>query len=129
MIRTVITVLALAFAAGLPARANTPSTDTDASQETRAVKAVKANGFKTIEPKPAATAPVDANLASRADLETIKGIGPALAGKILAARQSGSFKDWADLVDRVAGVGPGSAARLSSAGLTVAGAAYTTVAR
>ena len=71
-----------------------------------------------------ATAPVDANRASQAELETVKGIGPALSDKILAARQQGAFRDWNDLVERVPGVGPGSAARLSGAGLTVGGAAF-----
>ena len=71
----------------------------------------------------AATA--DVNQASAAELEAVKGIGPALSGKISAARQQGPFKDWADLVDRVSGLGPGNAARFSQAGLTVAGAAYT----
>lgn len=73
----------------------------------------------------AAQAAVDVNQASQADLETVKGIGPALSAKILAARQQGAFKDWTDLVDRVGGVGPGNAGRFSQAGLTVAGSAYT----
>ena len=71
-----------------------------------------------------AYAAVDVNQASQAELETIKGIGPGLSGKILKARESASFKSWNDLVDRVGGVGPGNAARFSQAGLTVAGAAY-----
>jgi competence protein ComEA len=71
-----------------------------------------------------AFAAVDANQASRAELETVKGIGPGLSAKIIDARKSASFKDWADLVDRVGGVGPGNAARFSQAGLTVSGAAY-----
>ena len=53
---------------------------------------------------------------------------PALSGKILTARQQGSFKSWQDLVERVSGMGPGNAARLSQNGLTVAGAAYAPVA-
>jgi competence protein ComEA len=72
-----------------------------------------------------AATPVDVNRASQAELETVKGIGPALSDKILAARQQGAFRDWSDLVERVQGVGPGSAARLSNAGLTVGGAAFT----
>jgi competence protein ComEA len=69
-----------------------------------------------------AFAAVDANQASRAELETVKGIGPGLSGKIMEARKSGAFKNWGDLVERVGGVGPGNAARFSQAGLTVAGA-------
>ena len=68
----------------------------------------------------------DVNLAGAAELEAVKGIGPALSGKILAARQQGAFKTWADLVERVSGLGPGNAARLSQNGLTVAGAPYVT---
>ena len=71
-----------------------------------------------------AHAAVDANQASRADLETVKGIGPGLSGKIVEARKAGDFKSWSDLVERIGGVGPANAARLSQAGLTVAGAAY-----
>lgn len=71
-----------------------------------------------------AFAAVDANRASRAELETVKGIGPGLSGKILEARKSGDFKNWGDLVERVGGVGPGNAARFSQAGLTVGGAAF-----
>ena len=71
-----------------------------------------------------AQAAVDVNKASQADLEGIRGVGPALSGKILEARKSGEFRHWGDFVERVSGVGPASAARLSQAGLTVSGAAY-----
>ena len=71
-----------------------------------------------------AFAGVDANQASRADLETVKGIGPGLSGKIVEARKAGTFKDWNDLVDRVGGIGTGNAAKFSQAGLTVSGTAY-----
>lgn len=73
----------------------------------------------------AAQAAVDANKANQAELETVKGIGPGLSGKILDARKTGAFKDWTDLVDRVGGVGPGNAARFSQAGLTVNSVAYS----
>jgi competence protein ComEA len=76
----------------------------------------------------AAHAAVDANQASQADLETVKGIGPGLSTKILDARKAGSFKDWNDLVDRVGGMGPGNAAKFSQAGLTVSGAPYSVTA-
>jgi competence protein ComEA len=71
-----------------------------------------------------AAAAVDANTASRADLETVKGVGPGLSGKIVEARKSAPFKDWNDMVERVGGIGPGNAARFSQAGMTVAGAGY-----
>ena len=71
-----------------------------------------------------AFAAVDVNQADRAALETVKGIGPGLSGKILEARKTGAFKNWADMVDRVGGVGPGNAVRFSQAGLTVGGATF-----
>lgn len=71
-----------------------------------------------------AFAAVDVNVASRADLETVKGIGPGLSTKILDARKEGAFKNWNDLVERVVGIGPRNAGKLSQAGLTVAGATF-----
>jgi competence protein ComEA len=67
----------------------------------------------------------DINRANQAELEAVKGIGPALATRILQARSSGPFKDWADVQQRVAGVKQAKAARLSKEGLTVAGAAFS----
>ncbi len=71
-----------------------------------------------------AFAAVEANQASVAELESVKGIGPGLSGRIVEARKAGSFKNWSDFVERVPGVGSGNAARFSSNGLTVAGAAF-----
>jgi competence protein ComEA len=67
---------------------------------------------------------VDINQASQAELESLKGVGPALSDRILAERKKAYFKDWQDLIARVHGVGAGSAARLSSGGLTVNGRAF-----
>jgi competence protein ComEA len=64
------------------------------------------------------------NRASQAELESVKGIGPGLSGKILKAREAGAFKNWADFVERVGGVGTGNAGKLSANGLTVGGAAF-----
>lgn len=72
----------------------------------------------------AAVAAVEVNTASVADLDGVKGIGPALSAKILQAREKGPFQNWPDLVGRVPGLGKASAARLSSEGLTVNGAAF-----
>jgi len=71
-----------------------------------------------------AFAAVDANKATQAELESVKGIGPAIATKIIDERKKGSFKDWQDMVDRVKGVGQGNAAKFSTEGLTVNGAAF-----
>ena len=71
-----------------------------------------------------AFAAVDINQATRADLETVKGIGPGLSGKIVDARKTGNFKNWGDLIERVGGIGEGNAAKLSQAGLTVGGGTF-----
>lgn len=70
-----------------------------------------------------AFAAVDVNRASRAELESVKGIGPGLSAKIMKARETGAFKDWSDFAQRVGGVGSANAAKLSKAGLTVGGSA------
>ena len=64
---------------------------------------------------------VDANSASSAQLQTVPGIGPAVAQRILEARARGPFSDLEDLQARVRGVGPASARRLEAAGLRVLG--------
>ena len=74
----------------------------------------------------AAQPSVDANLASLADIERIKGVGTSLAANILEARAQGGFKDWDDLIRRVKGIGMGNAARLSVQGLRVNGAPFPT---
>lgn len=66
-------------------------------------------------------APLELNEATRAQLESLPGIGPALAERMLQARAKGPFKDWADLRRRVRGVGAKLAAKLSSQGLVVNG--------
>jgi competence protein ComEA len=68
-----------------------------------------------------AVAQVDVNKADAAALDSIKGIGPAKTKAIMAERAKGEFKDWADLEQRVKGIGEKNAAKLSEAGLTVNG--------
>ncbi len=75
-----------------------------------------------------AGAATEVNRADRAELESVKGIGPGLAGRIIDARQSGPFKDWDDLVGRVGGIGPATAGKLSEQGLTVAGNSFNAAA-
>lgn len=66
-------------------------------------------------------AALDLNKASEAELDSIKGIGPATSSKILAERKKASFKDWADFITRVQGIGEAKAARFSAEGVTVNG--------
>lgn len=68
-----------------------------------------------------AFAQVDVNKADQAALDGIKGIGPAKTKAILAERAKGEFKDWADLEQRVKGIGEKNAIKLSEAGLMVNG--------
>lgn len=72
----------------------------------------------------AAFAATDVNKATQAELEAVKGIGPGMATRILEARKTGSFNNWADLQGRVKGVGDGNARKFSADGLTVNGQAY-----
>ncbi len=71
-----------------------------------------------------AFAAIDANKASQAELEAIKGIGPVISSLIISERKKGDYKDWTDLVTRVKGVGDKSAAKFSEGGLTVNGQTY-----
>ena len=72
----------------------------------------------------ASFAAVDANKGSPADLDALKGVGPAMSKRIVDARQQGAFKDWPDFMQRVKGVKEKTAAKLSGQGLTVNGEAF-----
>ena len=67
---------------------------------------------------------MEANRASEAQLDGLKGVGPATTRRILAERERRPFADWRDLIARVRGIGPATAAQLSAEGLTVNGAPY-----
>ncbi|OYY61964.1 MAG: hypothetical protein B7Y51_09305 [Burkholderiales bacterium 28-67-8] len=71
-----------------------------------------------------AHAAVDINKASQAELETIKGIGPSMSGRMLDERKKGAFKDWPDMVTRVKGIGQGNAGKFAADGLTVNGSGF-----
>ncbi len=71
---------------------------------------------------------VDANAASAAELERVRGIGPALASRIVAARSSsGQFRDTDDFRRRVRGVGDANLRRMLASGLVLGGAAVRIV--
>lgn len=69
-------------------------------------------------------ASVELNQAPPAELRVFKGLGPATVERIVQARQRQPFRDWADLTERVRGIGPRKAAQLSDQGLTVQGQRY-----
>ena len=72
----------------------------------------------------AAFAGVEVNTASEADLDSIKGIGPATSAKMLESRRNSKFRDWNDLIQRTNGIGNKRAAKLSTEGLRVNGLPY-----
>ncbi len=72
----------------------------------------------------ASFAAVDANKANAAELDSIKGVGPAMSTRILDERKKSNFKDWPDFISRVKGVGEANAAKLSKEGLTVNGTEF-----
>ena len=70
----------------------------------------------------------DVNKANEAELDSVKGLGPSSTARILKAREQGPFKDWADFIGRVGGVGNKSAVNFSKEGLTVNGKKYSAAA-
>jgi len=69
-----------------------------------------------------AFAEVEVNKADQAALDGIRGIGPAMSRNILEERKkNGDFRDWADLENRVSGIGQKNALKLSGGGLIVNG--------
>jgi len=67
---------------------------------------------------------LDINQANEAELDSIKGMGPALSAKVLKARADGPFRNWPDLMQRVSGIRHNKAKQFSEQGLTVDGQAF-----
>ena len=72
----------------------------------------------------ASFAAVDANKGTAAELDGLKGVGPAMSKRIIDARTTSQFKDWPDLMSRVKGVKSKMATKLSNEGLTINGEAF-----
>ena len=66
-----------------------------------------------------AWAKVDANTASGDELQTVTGIGPTLAQRIVDERRKGPYKNLADLEARVKGIGESNVRKMSAGGLAV----------
>ena len=69
---------------------------------------------------------LEINQASEAELDNLRGLGPAFTLRIMAERQRQPFNSWADLMRRVSGMGTATARKLSDQGLTVQEQAFTT---
>jgi competence protein ComEA len=59
------------------------------------------------------------NQATQAQLEVLKGLGPALAERVVLARRAGVFMSWDDLAQRVKGLGPAKLQQLQTLGLAL----------
>jgi len=64
---------------------------------------------------------LDINQASEAELDGLRGLGPAFTRRVMAQRDIRPFTDWPDLMRRVAGMGRVTAGKLADQGLTVSG--------
>ncbi len=66
---------------------------------------------------------LDINQASEAELDGLRGLGPAFTRRVMAERDIRPFTDWPDLMRRVSGMGAVTAKKLAAQGLTVSGQA------
>ena len=62
---------------------------------------------------------MDLNTASSDALQSLRGVGPRMAERILAERDRSPFVSLEDLAQRVRGVGPATVERLRAQGLTI----------
>ena len=62
---------------------------------------------------------LEVNHATEAELDGLRGLGPAFTRRILAERSLRPFADWPDFMRRVSGMGDVTAQKLSAQGLTV----------
>ena len=67
------------------------------------------------------TQALEVNQAHVAELDGLKGMGPALSAKVLKAREQAPFQNWQDLMARTSGLGNAKAQQFSEQGLTVNG--------
>ena len=68
---------------------------------------------------------LEINQANEAELDSIKGMGPAMTRKVLDARAEKPFVNWKDLMSRVTGIGKNKAQQFSDQGVLVNGLTFT----
>lgn len=105
--------VAISTAPGKPILEDQPG-DRDSSEvDSSSAGAAIVQPSSGIPPGVLETGRIRINIASAADLEALPGIGPALAGRIVAERRAhGPFRGPSDLL-RVRGIGPKKLARLA----------------
>ena len=69
---------------------------------------------------------LDANTATEAELDSVRGIGPPTTRRILDERNKTPFTGWADFMARVKGIRTATASRFAAQGFTVNGQAFET---
>ena len=67
---------------------------------------------------------LEINQANEAELDSIKGMGPAMTRKLLNARAEKPFINWKDLMSRVTGIGKNKAQQFSEQGVLVNGQSF-----
>ncbi|MDT3679730.1 MAG: helix-hairpin-helix domain-containing protein [Burkholderiaceae bacterium] len=75
--------------------------------------------FALLGPASGVVNALDANTASADELQTIRGIGPATAARIVEARRQEPFRDLDDVRERVRGIGEKNLRKMQEAGLAV----------
>ena len=68
---------------------------------------------------------LEINQANEAELDSIKGMGPAMTRKVMTVRAEKPFSNWKDLMLRVSGIGKAKAQQFSDQGVLVNGLAFT----
>jgi competence protein ComEA len=76
-------------------------------------------------PLAASAADLDINKATEAQLDSVKGLGPVMTRRILEERGKAPFANWSDLIQRVQGIGPRSAEKMSQSGVRVNNKAFS----
>lgn len=64
---------------------------------------------------------LELNQANVAELDSLRGMGPALSAQVLAEREHKAFDSWADFRARVSGIGPAKIKQFAAQGLTING--------
>jgi competence protein ComEA len=91
---------------GAKAKAGSKTQQSGANGRFAKAKKDRGSATKAAQPKLKVNWPLDLNQANQKQLELVPGIGPVMAGKILAYRQAnGRFATYEDLT-KVSGVGP-----------------------